>query len=155
MKRVLRLALTTTLFALLAGCGSIAQHPINPPNASIQQLDVQSDGSWKLQIRLENFSDMTVRYGALKASLIIEGHVAGDISLNPNLDIPGENADIVPATIIPDSAARQAFNDDARKPGGASYILRGTINIPKAGKDFKFSYQSSLSPVPGVTNEYR
>lgn len=143
------------MVAMLAGCGSVPKHPINPPSASIQQLDVQSDGSWKLQVRLENFSDMTVRYGAINASLIIEGRVAGNISLNPNLDIPGENADIVQTTMIPDTSAQQAFTDNAGKPGGASYVLRGTINIPKAGKDFKFNYQSSLSPVPGIANEYR
>ena len=155
MIRLPRLQIPLIALVLLAGCGGIPKHPINPPNASIQQLDVLPDGSWKLQIRLENFSDSTVRYGALKASLMVEGRVAGDISLNPNLDIPGQNADIVETSIIPASAAQQALSENVNKPGGASYVLRGTINVPAADKDFKFNYRSSLSPVPGIANQYR
>jgi len=155
MIRLPRPLIPLIAIALLAGCSGLPRHPINPPNASIQQLDIVPDGSWKLQIRLENFSDSTVRYGAVKAALIVEGRVAGEISINPNLDIPGENADIVQATIIPDTTAQQAFAENVKKPGGASYVLRGTINIPAAKKDFKFNYHSSLSPVPGIANQYR
>ena len=77
---------------VLAACGG-SIHPINPPNASVQQLDVLPDGRWKLLIRLENFSDKTVHYATLKAALTISGYAAADISLNPDMDIPGENAD--------------------------------------------------------------
>jgi hypothetical protein len=145
------------VIALLAtgGCFSGPTHPINPPNASIQQLDVLPDGKWKLQIRLENFSDKTVHYAALKAALRMGGEAAGDISLNPDMDIPGENADVVESTFAPSAEARKAFLADVTQPSGAAYELKGTINIPAAGKDFKFEHKSRLSPVPGIANEYR
>src|SRR5689334_8634839 len=119
------------ILALLAltACGT-PLHPINPPNASIQQLDVLPDGHWKLQIRLENFSDKTVHYAAFKAALRIGGEAAGDISLNPDMDIPGENADVVETTFAPSAEARKAFLADVGQPGGAAYELKGTINIP-------------------------
>ena len=147
-------ALALVGFSVLAGCGGPV-HPINPPNASIQQLDVLPDGRWKLQLRLENFSDKTVHYAAFKASLSIGGFDAANISLNPDMDIPGENADVVETTLAVSADALKAFAIEARAPSGASYELKGTINIPAAGKEFKFEHKSRLSPVPGIPNEYR
>jgi hypothetical protein len=154
MIRALRLVAWLALSVLLASCG-VPQHPINPPNASIQQLDVLPDGRWKLQIRLENFSDKTVHYAALKASLRVSGIAAAELSLNPDMDIPGENADIVETTISPPIDVQKAFGEDVKAPSGANYELKGTINIPAADKDFKFEHKSRLSPVPGIPNQYR
>ena len=93
MLRPLRVFLVAAALSLLAGCGP-PLHPINPPNASIQQIDVLPDGRWKVQIRLENFSDKTQHYTTFKAELRVSGLAAADLALNPDLDIPGDNADI-------------------------------------------------------------
>lgn len=149
-----RTFLLTSALALLAACGPV-KHPINPPGASIQQLDVLPDGRWKLQVRLENFSDQTVRYGAFKAELRVGGEAAGTIDMNTDLDIPGDNADILDITLAPGADAAKAFKADVARPDGVAYELKGTINIPSADKDFKFEHKSRLSPVPGVANSYR
>ena len=149
-----RTFLLTSALALLAACGPV-KHPINPPGASIQQLDVLPDGRWKLQVRLENFSDQTVRYGAFKAELRVGGEAAGTINLNPDLDIPGDNADILEITLAPGADAAKAFKADVARPDGVAYELKGTINIPSADKDFKFEHKSRLSPIPGLANSYR
>ena len=149
-----RTFLLTSALALLAACGPV-KHPINPPGASIQQLDVLPDGRWKLQVRLENFSDQTVRYGAFKAELRVGGEAAGAIDMNAALDIPGENADILEITLAPGADAAKAFKTDVARPDGVAYELKGTINIPVAGKDFKFAHKSRLSPIPGLANSYR
>ena len=153
MFRLIRFASLIAL-TFLAACGG-PTHPINPPNASIQQIDVLPDGRWKVQIRLENFSDKTVHYAALKASLRVGGVDAAELALNPDMDIPGQNADIVETTLAASADARKAFLADVKEPGGAPYELKGTINIPAAGKEFKFEHKSRLSPVPGIANEYR
>ncbi len=150
-----RLAVLAALLVALAGCGGAQTHPINPPNASIQLLEVQADGRWKVSIRLENFSDKTVHYSTLKANLRISGVDTGDISLQPEMDIPGLNADVVDTTLTPSSDLLKAFALDVKAPGGAPYELKGTIGIPLAGKDFKFEHKSRLSPVPGIPNQYR
>jgi hypothetical protein len=154
MVRCLRLFVVTIALSALAACGP-PMHPINPPNASIQQLNVMPDGRWKLQIRLENLSDKTVHYAAFKATLKVAGVATPDIALNPDMDIPGDNADIVETTLAPGADALQAFARTAREPGGVPYELSGTINIPAAGKDFKFEHRSRLSPVPGIADQYR
>jgi len=142
------------MLTLLACCGA-PLHPINPPSASIQQIDVLPDGRWKVQIRIENFSDKTQHYTTFKAELRVAGIGAGDISLNPDLDVPGENADIVETVLSPGTDVAKAFADDVKQPSGASYEIKGTITIPAAGKDFKFEHKSRLSAVPGIPNEFR
>ncbi len=144
-----------TAAVVLASCGNGPRHPINPPNASIQQLDVLPDGRWKIQLRLENFSDKTVHYTNVKASLRVGGEDAADISLNADMDVPGENADTLDTTFMPQPDAAKAFATDVKLPGGAGYELKGTITIPAADKDFKFEHKSRLSPVPGIANQYR
>jgi hypothetical protein len=150
----LRKILLVSALVLPAACGQV-RHPINPPSASIQQLEVLPDGRWKLQIRLENFSDQTVRYGAFKAELRVGGEPAGAIDANADLDIPGENADILETTLAPGADAAKAFRADVTRPDGVAYELKGTIQIPSAGKDYKFAHKSRLSPIPGVANSYR
>ena len=154
MIRCLRLLVLTIAVSALAACGPPI-HPINPPNATIQQLNVLPDGRWKLQIRLENFSDKTVHYAQFKAALRVGGVAAADIVLNPDMDIPGDNADVVETTLTPAADARRAFATDIKEPGGTPYELAGTITIPAAGKDFKFEHKSRLSPVPGISDAYR
>jgi hypothetical protein len=150
----IRTLLIATGLVALAGCGG-PTHPINPPNASIQQLDVLPDGRWKIQIRLENFSDKTVHYTDVRASLRVGGEPAAEISLNADMDVPGENADTLDTTLTPTPNAAKALLTDVKLPGGASYELKGTIMIPAASKDFKFEHKSRLSPVPGIANQYR
>ena len=154
LRTFLRTLLLASTLVLLAACGQV-KHPINPPGASIQQLDVLADGRWKLQVRLENFSDQTVRYGAFKAELRVGGEAAGAIDTNADMDIPGENADILDITLVPGADAAKAFKADISRPDGVAYELKGTIQIPAAGKDYKFAHKSRLSPIPGVANSYR
>jgi len=154
MIRALRLVAVAIALLLLAGCGPPV-HPINPPSATIQQLEVLADGRWKVQLRIENFSDTTVHYATLKASLLVAGVAAATINLTPDIDIPGLNADIVETTFMPAAAAGAAFASEVKQPGGAAYELKGTILIPAADKEFKFEHKSRLSAVPGIPNQYR
>ncbi|MBS0567729.1 MAG: hypothetical protein JSS59_10035 [Proteobacteria bacterium] len=156
MARLLRLFALVAVAVSLAGCfGGATKHPINPPNASIQLLEVLPDGHWKLSIRLENFSDQTVHYSTLKGELRVSGMDAAQLDLKPEMDIPGLNADIVETTLSPGADLQKAFALDVKAPGGAAYELKGTIGVPAADKDFKFEHKSRLSPVPGIPNQYR
>ncbi|MDE1886309.1 MAG: hypothetical protein KGH92_10435, partial [Xanthomonadaceae bacterium] len=58
-------------------------------------------------------------------------------------------------TLTPGADAANAFKTGVSRPDGAAYELKGTIEIPAAGKSYQFAYRSRLSPVPGVTNSYR
>lgn len=136
-----------TLAAGLAACSSGPTKRVHPSTASIQQLAVQADGSWKLDLRIQNFSTMPMRYSALKASVVVAGTDVGEISIAPNMDIVANGGDVVEAT-LKTSAKLPASGDFA-------YTLKGTIETSEPKESFPFERSSRLSPVPGVPNTYR
>lgn len=135
------------LTCILAACGGGPVKRVHPSTASIQQLTVQPDGRWKLDVRIQNFSTMSMRYSALNASVIVAGTDVGEIAITPNMDIVGNGGDVVEATLKP-SAKLPASGDFA-------YTLKGRIETSEPKESFPFERSSRLSPVPGVANTYR
>ena len=135
------------LVCLLTACSSGPVRKIHPSTASIQQLAVQPDGSWKITLRIENFSTMSMHYALFSAKLSIAGTDAGEIRIAPDLDIVGNSGDVIEATL----------KSTAKLPasGDFAYQLKGTIDTSEPKANFKFDKSSRLSPVPGVTNTYR
>lgn len=135
------------LACLLTACSSGPVRKVHPSTASIQQLAVQPDGSWKITLRIENFSTMSMHYGLFSAKLSIAGIDAGEIRIAPDLDIVGNSGDVIEATL----------KSTAKLPasGDFAYQLKGTIDTSEPKANFKFDKSSRLSPVPGVTNTYR
>jgi len=88
------------LLALLAGCGGGPVKRVNPPIASIQQLSVQPDGTWKLDVRIQNFSTVPMTFSTLEAAVEIDDRPGAQIFAHPNLDLPGKAADL---TTLPDT----------------------------------------------------
>ena len=135
------------LACILAACASGPAQKVHPSTASIQQLAVQADGSWKLTLRIQNFSTMPMHYSAFDAKLKIDGVLAGDISLAPDLDIVGNSGDVIVATMTPTTKIPASSN--------FAYQLTGTIDTSEPKAHFKIDTSSRLSPVPGVPNTYR
>lgn len=148
---------------LLAGTLSLAActgggTKLQPPTASIQQLTLQSDGTWAAVVRFQNFSyDTGMHVYSIDASLSVNGMDAGHISISPALDIPATDADIATATFTPDAAGAAALA--AAKRNAVRYVLKGTLSVGKGSKGkpqpFKLDDKGFLSPVPGVSNIWR
>ncbi|MEP7041723.1 MAG: hypothetical protein ABI843_01595 [Dokdonella sp.] len=135
------------LSCLLAACSSGPVRKVHPSTASIQQLAVQPDGSWKITLRIQNFSTMSMHYSRFAAKLTVADVDAGEISLAPDMDIVGNGGDVIDVTLT----------TSARLPasGDFAYQLKGTIDTSEPKADFPFTRSSRLSPVPGVPNTYR
>src|SRR6478752_4249413 len=132
----IRVALVLVCLSLLAACGGGKPiRRINPPTLSIQQLAVQADGRWLLELRVQNFSTVPMRFDTLEAGLEVEGTNVGAIFLRPAIEIPGQSADVVEATLSPgrDAATRLA---EAARDGSVGYQLRGTIETGEPAKKF-------------------
>ena len=141
---------------LLAGCG--AGTKLQPPTASIQQLQALPNGQWQLTLRVENYSyDTAMHVYALDADLTLGGANAGHVSVSPGLDIPAMSADTATATITPAAEARTALTN--AKGNAIAYELKGKLNVGKgeSGKSESFDLDGKgyLSPVPGVANTWR
>lgn len=152
---LIRIVLVLATLALLAACGSGKPvRRINPPAVSIQQLAVQADGRWLIELRIQNFSTVPMRFDTFEAGVEIEGSNAGALFLRPMLEIPGQSADVVEATLAPSREAADRLAEAARS-GSVGYLLRGGIQTGEPSKKFPLSQSSRLSPVPGRPNTYR
>ncbi|MBA8883824.1 LEA type 2 family protein [Dokdonella fugitiva] len=143
-----RAFVVTLLTGLLAACGSGGPpRKVHPSTASIQQLAVQADGSWKLSLRIQNYSTFPMHFSRIEAGVTIDGRNVGRLEAVPDIDILGNNGDVVEATFRPDAAI--TFGTDI------AYALKGTIETSEPKESFKFETASRLTPVPGVPNTYR
>jgi len=142
---------------LLAGCTGIGTK-LQPPTASIQQLTVNSDGTWAAIVRFQNYSyDTGMHVYSIDADLTLDGKSAGHITLSPALDVPAMDADIATATFKPDAAGAAALA--AAKRNAVQYALKGSLSVGKGttgkAQPFKLDGKGYISPVPGVSNIWR
>lgn len=136
-----------TLGAALAACSSGPPRRVHPSTASIQQLAVEADGSWRVAVRLQNFSTFPMRYSGIDAKLSIDGKDVGALSVALDLEILANSGDVVEARVQGGSALPQDRD--------IAYQLEGTIRTSEPSERFEFERSSRLSPVPGVANTWR
>ena len=142
---------------VLAGCTGMGTK-LQPPTASIQQLTINSDGTWATVVRFQNYSyDTGMHVYSIDADLTLDGKPAGHIAVSPALDIPAMDADIATAAFKPDPAGAAALA--AAKRNAIQYELKGTLSVGKGEKGgaqpFKLDGKGYISPVPGVSNIWR
>lgn len=135
------------LGAALVACSSGPPRRVHPSTASIQQLALEADGSWRVTLRLQNFSTFPMRYGQIEAKLRIDGKEAGTLQVSTDLEILANSGEVVEARLqgAPALPAGRDF----------PYQLEGTIRTTEPRESFDFERASRLSPVPGVANTWR
>ena len=143
---------------LLAGCASGPVRRVSEPAVGIQQLTVRADGSWQVDVRINNFSSIPMRFDALELKLAVGGQDAGALAAQPALDIGPASADVASITLKPLALARLQVADALASGRGIAYSLSGTVRAtPESGhaRDFEVERDNSLSPVPGVPGALR
>ena len=153
--RKLHAALALMLLALLAGCASGPPKRVFPPQATVQEVRVQPDGKWAVQIRLQNFSTVPMRFSRLEATLAVNGEQATRISIDPGLSVgPGSN-ELVQHVFTPAAGPKAAVDQALANRRAVRYQLTGRIASSEPATDHPFDYQSALDPVPGLTGILR
>jgi hypothetical protein len=142
-----RLSVPLALGILLAACGGGPVRKVHPSTASIQQLAVQPDGSWKIALRIQNYSTFSMHFTRVDAALTVDGKDGGTLKAAPEIDIVGSSGDVVDVAFRPTTEVR--FGTDI------AYALKGTIDTRDPDESFKFETASRLTPVPGIANTYR
>jgi hypothetical protein len=160
MKRMLRGFLLVTLAAGLIACGP-AKKSVYPPTVSIQQLSVRPNGPWQLTVRIQNNSYGEMDFASLDGQLQVAALVPVRLHAVFKLDVPALAGDVVQLDVLPTAAMSQAINAIAGKGSASSlaYRISGSANArpeqEKQPRDFDFSGNDWLSPVPGIPNTYR
>lgn len=146
--KLLRRVVALVALCILAACGGGPVKRVSPPTASVQELTVQPDGRWHLLVRVQNFSNVSMRFDRLEATLAVTGKEIGKLSLPIALDIAPTSADVIEATLAPTAGARLEAAELA-------YELKGRITTSEPKGDFAFERASRLSPVPGLAHTWR
>lgn len=144
--------------ALLAACASGPVRRVSEPSARIQQLTVKADGSWTVDLRIENFSSINMRFDAVQLTLKLAGADAGAVTAQPALTIGPESADVVSVAVTPTVAAKLAVADALAGNRGVDYTLAGDVTATpdeQRQREFRIERSSALSPAPGLPGVLR
>ena len=148
-----------SLFGLLiVACSTGPVRRVSEPAANIQQLTVRADGSWSLELRIDNFSTVPMRFEALSLAMTIGGQSAGTLKTTPGLSIGPESADVATLAFVPLPAAKIVVADALARNAAVNYALDGTLDAaPQKGSvhSYKLKRDNALSPVPGVAGVLR
>ena len=156
MRHTLLMLLATLLLAACGG-GGVKQR-LYPPTASIQELAVQPDGSWKMKVRVQNFSNVAITVERVDARLTIGAADAGQVLLTPKLSVGPESAEVFDTAMMPASAASLLVQTATNKRmyGQVAYTLAGKIDSSEPDKrSDEFEFESQLTTVPGLERVLR
>lgn len=143
---------------LLASCGGGQVRRVSEPAARIQQLTVRANGSWAVEVRIENFSSIPMRFDRFDLQLKLGEDAAGQLVAQPAVSIGPESADVVTVELTPTGAAKIAIADALSGGRSLAYSLKGDIAAtPDEAKQriFTIERSSALSPAPGLPGVMR
>lgn len=142
----------------LAACSSGPVRRVSEPTARIQQLTVAADGDWQVDLRVENFSSIPMRFDSLDLGLEIGGQDAGRLRADPALAVGPESAEVVRIELAPAAGAKLAVANALATGRSIDYRLQGRATaVPEdeGARDFDIEHRSALSPAPGLPGVLR
>ncbi|MEA9558494.1 LEA type 2 family protein [Xanthomonas nasturtii] len=142
---------------LLSACGGAVRR-VSEPAASIQQLTVRADGSWSVDLRLQNYSSIPMQFERVALEISAGDQVAGKLDQAVGISIGPETADVVTVTLQPTSLGRITVADVLAGGRSLPYSLKGTVwATPQDKKQREFAVESrnTLSPAPGLNGVLR
>ena len=157
-RRHAALVVAILIAALLAACASGPVRRVSEPAASIQQLTVRADGRWDVQLRLNNFSSMAMRFSDAKLDIAFDGTAAARIEASPGIEVGPESADVFTTTVTPLPEGRARMATALADGRGVSYVLTGSLRAAPqdvSAREYRIKRESALSPVPGMPGVLR
>ena len=143
------------LLILLAACSSGPPVRVFPPQVTVQELKVQTDGQVVATLRVQNFSTVPMTFSRLQATLTLAGTEAATIDIDPAVTVgPGSNEPVRHA-FVPPPAVKSAIDATFANGRSLRYQLAGRIASSVPGSEDDITYSSALDPVPGLTGVLR
>ncbi len=144
--------------AALSACTGGPVRRVSPPAASLQQLTVNADGSWSVDLRLQNYSSIPMRFDSADLAITVGEQAAGTLQGAPKISIGPESADVATLAFKPSGEARMTLADALAGRRSVAYTLKGTLQaVPEEGKSrsFDIDTRNTLTPVPGLPGVLR
>lgn len=143
---------------LLSACGGGIVRRVSEPTASIQQLSVHNDGSWVLNLRLQNYSSIPMHFDRVSLAISVGEQAAGKLEQAIDFSIGPESADVVEVTLQPSSIAKLTVADVLASRRSLPYQLKGMVWATPQDKklrEFEVDSRNTLSPAPGLDGVLR
>lgn len=150
--------LSIAMVALLGACASGPVRRVSEPAARIQQLTVQANGSWSVELRLENFSSVPMRFDTIDLAVAVAEQAAGQLRAQPGVTVGPESADVITVALQPSAGAKLAVADALSGGKSLAYALTGTVAATpdeRSQRSFEIKRSSALSPAPGLPGVLR
>lgn len=149
-----------TLACLVLGttaCGPVK--PVFAPAVAIQQLQVQTDGAWIMDIRLDNYSATAVTIENLALTMQVMDVLAGSVSNASAISISAVSAEVLRITLQPSAIARLSIANALANHGPCRYHLRAQIHLTASdhrhARTDLVDYHGLLYPSPGLPGVLR
>ena len=151
--------LTILLVTCVVAACATGPRRVSEPAASLQQLTVGADGSWSVDLRLQNYSSIPMRFESVQLELQVGGEAAGTLSSTSSMTIGSESADVVTLTLAPTAQARLQAADALAGGRALPYRIEGSLRAAPEdrgnARDYRIRRESALSPVPGLPGVMR
>lgn len=142
------------ILVLLGACASGSGiKRVNPPQLTIQRMELQSGRNIVLSLRIQNHSDVAMRFDTINADLELASYKATHIELKTELEVPAHSAEIVEHKFQPSDTIAQLFKRALDE--GITYRLLGSVTSSEPRRHFPVETSSRLNPVPGKSGEFR
>jgi hypothetical protein len=131
---------------------------VSEPADEIEQHTVRADGNWSVDLRINNFSNVPMRFDRMALALTVGGEAAGTLQGQPALSIGPESADFATVSLAPSAAAKIAVADALVRKGSVAYALKGTLDAAAEDsrtRSYDIERNNALSAVPGVAGVLR
>lgn len=150
MKKIILLC----LLASLAACGGPVKR-VFPPQVSLQEIVLQSDGQLSVKFRIQNYSTITTRYSRITGSLKFADTESVVLDFNPGISVgPGSN-EIVQQRFPLNGSTKDAINLAIKNRTRLAYKLTGEITGDEPRGRYNIKYESALNAVPGLSGTLR
>jgi len=150
MKKIIMLCLMLGL----AACGGPVKR-VFPPQVSLQEVVLQSDGQVSLKFRIQNFSTVATNYSRITGNLKFGDIEAAVLDFNPEISVgPGSN-ELVLQRFRLNASAQDAINTAIKNRTRLAYKLNGEITSSEPRGRYDIKYESALNAVPGLSGTLR
>lgn len=154
MKFIAAAALATSLVA----CASGPVRRVSDPAVSFQQIQVMPNGNWSVDLRIQNYSSIPMRFDSVNLKMTIDGQDAATVNQAIAMTVGPESPDIIKINVEPNIVGKAAVADALARKVTLNYRLAGTVVAApekRGPQTFKFNGASSLSPAPGLPGVLR
>ena len=150
MKKIILLC----LMLVITACGGPIKR-VFPPQVSLQEIVLQTDGQVSVKFRIQNYSTVPTSYSQITGNLKFGDIDAATIAFNPGISVgPGSN-EIVQQNFRLNTSAQNAINSAIKNRSRMGYKLTGEITSSEPRGRYDIKYESALNAVPGLSGTLR